>query len=492
VRATIKALHHKTAAAAKSLLGIINDILDFSKIEAGKLLMERIEFRLEDVLEGAESLFTFKAREKGLELLLRVEPSVRTALVGDPLRLGQVLNNLLGNAVKFTEKGSVTLAVEMEQASDEAARLLFKVKDTGIGLTPEQQKYLFTAFNQADSSFTRRYGGTGLGLAISKSMVEMMGGRVWAEGEQGKGSTFGFTAEFGLYDPSAVYLPPQDNLKGKTALCVDDYPEALEIMAGNLRSLGMEAVAVPSALEAVEKMRERAKSGDKFDFAVIDALSGEMDALALASLAKESLAPESLPLLILAAPEGHPSLAACKGLGFKASILKPATAAGLTAALEEASKGAKSFKGRLKAASVDQLSIAHLKGAKILLAEDNEVNQLVASRFLNKAGLKVDLANNGKEAVERVMAKAYDLVLMDIQMPIMDGLSATKAIRGLPGQADLPIVAMTAHAMSGDREQSLAAGMNDHITKPINLGELFSALNRWITLPLRGAEAQPD
>jgi signal transduction histidine kinase/CheY-like chemotaxis protein/ABC-type amino acid transport substrate-binding protein len=469
----------KTAAAAKSLLGIINDILDFSKIEAGKLLMEKIDFLLDDVLDGVISLFTFKAGDKNLELVLSVEPNVQTKLVGDPLRLSQVLNNLMGNAMKFTDQGGVTLFVSQTALDIEGApycELCFKVKDTGIGLSKEQIDNLFTAFNQADSSFTRRYGGTGLGLAISKSLVEMMDGRIWVEGEPGVGSTFSFTARLGLSARQRVYCVPVDFLQGRTILAVDDYPDALEVLDKNLTALGLSVVTATSGPEALKVIKEKSQSQNPLELAVIDTLEGEIDAYKLAS---EILSlPEPRPILIRAAIGQKLSGA---GRGFQAVISKPITVAALTTVLGDVLK-VKTTKGRRRRAASghEEISVAHLKGSKILLAEDNEVNQLVASRILKNAGLEVDVAQNGEEAVEMVKNVQYDLVLMDIQMPVMDGLSATKAIRAMPGFENLPIVAMTAHAMSGDREQSLAVGMNDHVTKPINLPELFGALNHWI------------
>jgi CheY-like chemotaxis protein len=332
--------------AAQALLRIINDILDFSKIEAGKLEMEETDFHLADVITAAADLVGLPAKEKGLALNAGLAPGVPERLAGDPVRLGQILNNLASNAVKFTQKGSISIEAGLEELEGDSALLYFKVKDTGIGLSKEQLAGLFTAFTQADTSTTRKYGGTGLGLTISKRLVEMMGGKIWCESELGQGSVFRFTARFKL----------------------------------------------DHAAEAPSKGAE-GKRGDK--------TSG-----------KEKLKP--------------------------------------------------------------------ILGAKILLTEDNEVNQLVASRILNNAGFIVDIANNGLEAVEKVQAEKYDLVLMDIQMPEMDGLTASKTIRALPGFADLPIVAMTAHAMSGDRELSLAAGMNDHVSKPININELFNALAKWV------------
>jgi PAS domain S-box-containing protein len=336
----------RTEVAAQALLRIINDILDFSKIEAGKLEMEETYFNLGDVMTGASDLMEVRAREKGLDFTVDLHPEIPTRLLGDPVRLGQILNNLASNAVKFTAAGGVSIAVSMRETGDESALLCFEVKDTGIGLSQEQINGLFTPFTQADSSTTRKYGGTGLGLTISKRLVELMGGEIWCESVPGKGSVFGFTGRFGINAPS-------EEEQGKPA-------------------------------------------------------------------------------------------------------------------------------GKRRTREEERSLLAALSGARILLAEDNEVNQLVASRILSKAGFEVKIAGNGLEAVEMVKREAFDLVLMDIQMPEMDGLTAARTIRSDPAFADLPIVAMTAHAMSGDREMSLSAGMNDHVNKPINLQELYQALLKWV------------
>jgi PAS domain S-box-containing protein len=334
----------RTQVAAESLLRIINDILDFSKIEAGKLEIEETEFNLGDILNSMVDILGVKANEKGLEFILNLDPQVPLTLLGDPIRLGQILNNLVSNSLKFTAQGRVTVSVSLEAIRAQEADVKFEVADTGIGMTPEQKKVLFTPFTQADTSTTRKYGGTGLGLTISKRLAEMMGGKIWCQSEIGQGSVFGFTAKFKLNQ--------DEQIKANAA-------------------------------------KKRAKKTNK-------------------------------------------------------ELLK------------------------------------NIEGAKILLTEDNEVNQLVASRILNNAGFLVDIAKNGLEAVDMVKKTKYDLVLMDIQMPEMDGLTASRTIRALPGFADLPIVAMTAHAMSGDKELSIAAGMNDHVSKPINIAELFQALLKWI------------
>ncbi|MDR1656395.1 MAG: response regulator [Deltaproteobacteria bacterium] len=479
----------KTAKAATSLVGIINDILDFSKIEAGKLLMEKIDFQLEDVLDGVINLFTFRASDKNLELLLSVDADVQTNLVGDPLRLSQVLNNLMGNAMKFTEKGGITLLINQKSVSQGTCELCFRVKDTGIGLSQEQIDNLFTAFNQADSSFTRRYGGTGLGLAISKSLVEMMDGKIWVEGRLGEGCVFSFTVRLGLGAKSRIYAVPLTFLKGRSAIAVDDYPEALEVLVKNLASLGLNVTEAGSGAEALRLLSNKSFGNLTYDLVVTDSLSGQIDATFLASELERTMDPKVRPILILTSSVRTPALGTTPSGSeapeerptFQAVISKPVTIPSLRSVLVEVFK-VRQGKGRRRSSAAlrEGLSIAHLAGSKILLAEDNEVNQLVACRLLKNAGFEVDVANNGAEAVEMVKSGAYDLVLMDIQMPVMDGLTATKAIRALPEMEALPIVAMTAHAMSGDREQSLSVGMNDHVTKPINLPELFGALDRWL------------
>jgi signal transduction histidine kinase/DNA-binding response OmpR family regulator/ABC-type amino acid transport substrate-binding protein len=483
----------KTSAAASSLLGIINDILDFSKIEAGKLTMERIEFLLEDVINNVVNVILVRVNEKNLELLLSIAPNTPISLIGDPLRLGQVLNNLLTNAVKFTEKGQVNLVVEVMQETHHQVTLRFEVRDTGIGLTEEQISHLFTAFNQGDTSVTRRYGGTGLGLAISKSLVEMMGGSIWCQGTRGQGSSFCFTARFAVGDRSARYASQQSELKDIVVLAVDDYAPVLTVLVDNLKSLGVKAIGCGSGKDALAILKARQERRDRTDAVILDWKMPEMDGLETADLIQRTLPQENVPALIMVTANDREELASlAKEHGIKAIVPKPISASSVLNALTEVLQVALEPKKAKKPTNekADPAMVAHLKGSKILLAEDNEVNQLVAKRLLKNAGFEVNIANNGQEAVAMVQAEPYDLVLMDIQMPEMDGLTASKAIRAIPGFESLPIVAMTAHAMSGDRELSLSAGMNDHVTKPINLTELFSTLNRWIKPKEPGAAAE--
>ncbi|MDR1079617.1 MAG: response regulator, partial [Deltaproteobacteria bacterium] len=484
----------KTSAAAKSLLGIINDILDFTKIEAGKLSMEKIEFRLEEVIDGVLNLVMVRANEKGLELLLSVCPDTPTCLEGDPTRLGQILNNLMSNAVKFTEEGRVTLSIDALQESQGQAILKFRIQDTGIGLTEEQIRKLFTAFNQADTSVTRRFGGTGLGLAISRRLVEMMGGKIWCEGKPGTGSTFYFTAMFGVLDQKRRYASLQEDMKSLTALAVDDYEPALTVIRDELMSLGLNVYTASNGRRALEIVLAGLKSPPAVDVAILDWQMPGWDGIETARRIRGKVPEDRCPAMIIAtAHDRDRILESAREVGIRTLLSKPVVAGSLHSAISESLSLKARAPRKARRQAMDASQVAHLKGSLILLAEDNEVNQLVARKLLKNAGFEVDIASNGREAFEKVQARDYALVLMDIQMPEMDGLTATRAIRALPGYEELPIVAMTAHAMSGDRDLSLAAGMNDHITKPINLDALFAALNRWIRVPAgSGTEMEPE
>ncbi len=471
----------KTEGAAKTLLRIINDILDFSKIEAGKLEMEETEFHLADVLQNVADLISTRAHEKGLEFLVSVPANTPAGLVGDQIRLAQVLSNLLSNAVKFTDRGQVSLRVETVKESDTQVMLRFQVEDTGIGLTPDQIQNLFSAFSQAEASTARRYGGTGLGLAISKSLVEMMGGRIWCESTPGRGSIFGFTAVFGLHANSKRYVPRRKDFGGLSALAVDDNVVALEILSDFLKTLGFFVVTASSGQEALSVITDWNNQGRHFDLVFVDWKMPDMDGIETSNRIHELIAPTKLPVIIMAtAYNRDDALGLARQSGISNVMTKPLSPSTLLNILVDIfGRGLPEKDSKLKKAH-EMAMVKEFAGARVLLAEDNEVNQLVASRILKNAGLAVEIANNGLEAVAMVKNNRYDLVLMDIQMPEMDGIAATREIRALPEYRDLPIVAMTAHAMSGDRELSLAAGMNDHVNKPINLQELFSSLAKWL------------
>lgn len=471
----------KTEGAAKTLLRIINDILDFSKIEAGKLEMELEEFHLADVLQNLVDLISARANDKGLEFLLVVPSGTPAGLVGDQVRLAQVLSNLAANSVKFTDHGQVTLKVETVSESTTEVKLRFLMQDTGIGLSPDQVESLFTAFSQAELSTTRRYGGTGLGLAISKRLVEMMGGEIWCESQPGQGSTFGFTAVFGLNASSKRYVSSRKDFRGLSALAVDDNVVALEIVHDFLQTLGFSVVTAKSGQEALTALNDWKSQDRHFDLVFIDWKMPDMDGIETSKRIHQIIAPAKLPVIIMTTAYNRDDvLGLARESGISNVMTKPLSPSTMLNVLVDIfGRGLPEKSSKLKKAH-EMAMVKEFAGARILLAEDNEVNQLVASRILKNAGLQVEIANNGLEAVKMLRQNDYDMVLMDIQMPEMDGLAATREIRSIPEFQDLPIVAMTAHAMNGDRELSLKAGMNDHINKPINLQELFSSLARWL------------
>jgi signal transduction histidine kinase/CheY-like chemotaxis protein len=475
----------RTQSAAKALLRIINDILDFSKIEAGKLEIERTEFQLEDVLTEAIELQSLRAQEKSLEVFLDMPEMNLPPMIGDPVRLSQILNNLLSNAIKFTSEGEVGIKVELEAEIPLTATARFTVTDTGIGLSPEQVGRLFTPFTQADSSTTRKYGGTGLGLTITKRLVEMMGGEIWCRSEPGKGSTFAFTVRLELKDRWVRSDAPPP-FRGRLALIADDNPSSLQVLYTYLLKLGFEIMRFPSGEPLVKRVQALKQTPDARmpDLVTCDwdmpGLSGT-EALAAAIRAG---GPHSKPaaLAFVSGPVTSSQQEAAIRAGVPIVLSKPYSLAALSSALSDLfSKAPVKSRKAVKSKDHSEL-VAHLRGTELLLVEDNEVNQLVASRILKKAGFKVSIANNGREGVEMYKKGEglYKLVLMDIQMPEMDGFEATQAIRGLPGGDEVPIVAMTAHAMTGDRELSLKSGMNDHVNKPIDVQELFKTLARWL------------
>jgi len=470
----------KIDSAANSLLGLINDILDFSKIEAGKLDMECLEFSIDDVMSQAADLAAVKTSEKGLELLVRVEPDVPRNLVGDPLRLKQILVNLAGNASKFTEKGEVVLSCRVAGKNQDSVLLRFAVRDTGIGMTAEQQSKLFSAFSQADSSTTRKYGGTGLGLTISKRLSELMGGDIGVTSEFGKGSTFFFTARLGIGSLPEVRkkIAASDDLHEMKIMVVDDNITAREIFQSYLDSMGFIAKTADSGASAMELLRN-ASPDDPFHVVLTDFEMPEMNGVETARRIRAMEALQPMPKVVMATAYSRDEVIEQAGeVQLDGFLVKPATQSTLFDAIMGAFGREIAAKKSLDESYLEK--VEEIRGASLLLAEDNEINQQIAIEILQGAGLMVDVANNGQEAVEAVAAKDYALVLMDIQMPIMGGMEATATIRETKTPEELPIIAMTAHAMSGDREKSLAAGMQDHVTKPIDPSQLFSAIVRWV------------
>jgi signal transduction histidine kinase/DNA-binding response OmpR family regulator len=475
---------YRTQTAAKTLLRIINDILDFSKIEAGKMEMEQIEFSLDELISETMEMQSLKAAEKGLEFYLDIPEVMPHTVVGDPVRLAQVLNNLISNSIKFTSAGEIGIKVEFLEEITQTVTLRFTVVDTGIGMSPEQIANLFTPFTQADTSTTRKYGGTGLGLTISKRLVEMMQGQVWCESAPNKGSTFTFTVRFGLTRPWVPEIKAQP-YKDYHALAVDDNPSALQILAKNLDSLGFKVSKAINGEAAVKRIASIKDKKEKFpDLVIMDYKMTGLTGVETWLEISQNM-PRTVAILTVNGLCPQELQHSAKEAGFKAVISKPLSLNSLTGTLSGLlDKVPQAPKVRKRARSEASEQVAHLKGSLILLVEDNEVNQLVATSILKKAGFIVKVANNGKEAIDMIQKEPFELVLMDIQMPEMDGLEATKIIRGMNGFADIPIVAMTAHAMSGDRELSIKSGMNDHINKPIDVQELFKAIAKW--LPGRG------
>ncbi|AGA27825.1 PAS domain-containing hybrid sensor histidine kinase/response regulator [Singulisphaera acidiphila] len=473
----------KIDGSAKALLRIINDILDFSKIEAGRLDMEAAEFNLEDVLDSVATLITPKAEEKGLEVLFRTEPGLPLHLVGDSLRLGQILINLAGNSVKFTEQGEIVISTQLVEKTEEQAVLAFSVRDTGIGMTAEQAGKLFQPFVQADSSTTRKFGGTGLGLSISKQLVEIMGGQISVESEPGKGSVFDFTAAFGLARKSRIRFGRLvGELQGLRVLVVDDSGTSREILTDALESMSFEVGVATTGAEALVALDRAADEGRPFDLVLMDYKMPGMDGIEAARRIKKSSRLHQAPTVVMVTAYGREEIMSrAERVGVEGFLIKPVGQSVLLNTIMEVFGHSKHQDFRPLTVPAMQLeAMGSIRGSRVLVAEDNEINQQVAREILESAGLVVDIAANGREAVELVRANPYDAVLMDIQMPELDGLQATVELRGDGRYRDLPIIAMTAHAMAGDREQSLKAGMDDHVTKPIDPDVLFAVLLRWI------------
>jgi signal transduction histidine kinase/DNA-binding response OmpR family regulator len=480
----------KVDRAAHSLLGVINDILDFSKIEAGKLHFELRPMVLRETLDHLAGMTVFRAQEKGLELLFDVEPEVPLEMLGDPMRLGQVLLNLVNNAIKFTEHGEIIVAIRRLASSEGKVELQFEVRDTGIGISPEQAAGLFQSFAQADASTTRTHGGTGLGLAISRKLVEMMEGRMWLESEFGKGSRFLFTARFGAQAWNAP-LPAEDAaLDALRVLVVDDNAAAREIMQGILESMHMLAVAALSAADAIVELERAERAGTPYQLVLMDWVMPNMDGLAAIRAIRANPAISTTLAIIMVTAYSRDDLLAQAGEMTRLGVLdKPVTPSSVHDAIVNGLREYAAPAGPRPAPTLRlAAAVQALRGASVLLVEDNEVNQELALEVLESLGLKVSLAENGKVALAMLEDGDFDAVLMDCQMPVMDGFEATRLIRSQARFADLPILAMTANAMSGDRERCLAAGMNEHISKPINQESLALTLAHWLA-PGGGAPA---
>ncbi len=472
----------KIQGSGQHLLGIINDILDFSKIEAGKLDIEMVDFSLDEVMDNVAALIGSKAADKGLELLFDVGLDLPRDLRGDPLRLGQIVINYSNNAVKFTEEGQIVVRVRKQEIIGDDLFVRFEVQDTGIGLTEEQQGRLFQSFQQADSTTTRKFGGTGLGLAISKSLAEMMGGEVGVVSEPGKGSTFWFTARLGVGEAKEKSYVIEPDLRNRRVLVVDDNPQARQIISEMLTAMTFRVDEAPSGEEAINAIAS-ADSEDPYAIVFIDwRMSPGIDGIeTIRRVASMELSSPPRPVMVTAYGRSE-VIEKAHNAGIDIILVKPVNPSQLYDAALHALRDDAEWTDTVRegASPTEGLDLSSIQGARLLLVEDNELNQQVAMELLGDAGFHVDLAQNGQVGVEMVAEKDYDLVLMDMQMPVMDGVTATLEIRADERFGTLPIVAMTANAMAGDRDRCIAAGMNDHVAKPIDPDNLFRTLLEWI------------
>ncbi len=488
----------KIEQAGRHLMGILNDILDFSRVEAGKLRIDLRPFVLDQVLAGVIDVISQKAAAQGLELICDVAADVPTHLVGDALRIGQILINYANNAVKFTERGEIGLTVRVQKIDGAQMLLRFEVRDTGIGLAPEQMVALFQSFQQADTSTTRRYGGTGLGLAICKSLAELMGGQVGVESQIGVGSTFWFTVPVQHSGPAKILLPPP-RLHGSHVLVVDDNPSAATVLAEMLMAMGFIVVQTHSGAEALSALWRASTQGQSFSLVLLDWQMPVMDGLELARRMGEMELAQPPRIAMVTAFGREDVLRSASGCGIAQVLLKPVNASMLLDTIvevlanpeEKSALGSHSWQSDTPAPC--QSTAPALHGARVLLVEDNLLNQQVACALLEETGVTVEIAGDGQAAIDLLQHQHYDLVLMDMQMPVMDGLHTTQWLRADPRFVTLPIIAMTANALESDRQRCLQAGMNEHLSKPMEPERLWRVLQHWIAprTPASGTIATP-
>ena len=469
----------KIEYSAKSLLNIINDILDFSKIEAGKLELEEVTFDLGSVLDNIGSVSAMRAADKNLKFEINVDPAVPTALIGDPVRFGQILLNLATNAIKFTERGEVVVTIGVKRQGQRDVELITSIRDTGIGMTHAEQSHLFESFSQADTSITRRFGGTGLGLAISKALTHKMGGTITVESTRGNGSTFTFTAV--LHRPDRRIAPrPIEALRDRRVLVVDDDPIARDMLAAMLRSWSLHVTEARSGIAALAAIDEAKTAKTPFDLVLMDWKMPGQNGVEVAQAIRAGAGAEKPPIIIMVSAFGRSDLFdAAKRAGIESFLVKPVDPSLL---LETIQTLFAPTAGSREAAPADPPT-NQLSGSRVLVAEDNAINQQIVEHLLARLGITIEFAGNGREAVDAVLKDytRFDAVLMDVQMPEMDGLEATRLIRREVDATQLPIIAMTAHAMETERQLCLEAGMNDHLTKPVDPKALTRTLGRWIT-----------
>jgi signal transduction histidine kinase/CheY-like chemotaxis protein len=478
--------------SANHLLTIIDDILDFSKIEAGKLTIDPIPFDLRIAVKEVVGLLSVRAEEKGVELIVRYAPDAPHRFIGDPGRIRQVLTNLVGNAIKFTEKGHVLINVESENKTDTTAKLRLSIEDTGIGISEDKSHYIFEKFTQTDTSTTRRYGGTGLGLAISKQLVELMGGTIGVTSRPSEGSTFWFMLPMSLDTQDIAPSLPQSDLEGVHVLIVDDNKINCRVLHEQLSSWGMRSSAYPTGGEAMRALRETQAARDPYQIAILDYYLPDMDGESLGRMIKDDPALRETLLVMLTSVGQRGDAKRVSGVGFSAYLVKPVSPSQLLDAL---STVLGTYKEGISTTLITRHTLAESQTAKavpvpkqekpidarILVVEDNVVNQRMAMRMLEKLGCRVDVVANGLEAVEMVERLKYDLVFMDCQMPEMDGYEATAEIRRREDASQHTlIIAMTAHTMQGDREKCLKAGMDDYIAKPVKKESLLKLLEKWM------------
>jgi signal transduction histidine kinase/DNA-binding response OmpR family regulator len=456
--------------SADSLLTVINDILDYSKIEAGKIELEAIDFNLRDCAEETLKTFASQARERGLELLCDIAPEVPELVEGDPGRLRQIILNLVGNAMKFTHQGEVMLQAEVESEELDTRLIKFTVADTGIGIPLEKQLSIFSPFTQADTSTTRKYGGTGLGLSISAHLVSMMGGRLWLESEVGKGTQFHFTVRLKVLNtrPESQCSVPLEALKGMRILVVDDHRTNRRIIEGILKQWGAETTCAEGGRQALSELVSGCQAGRPYGLIVTDTNMPEMDGFALVEQMRRNPELSAVTVMMLTSASHRGDVERCRQLGIQAYLFKPVRKRELLAAILAAL--GQSAAASPRAPVIGAAQPVQAKGLRILLAEDNRVNQIVATRMVEKMGHSVVVAGNGQLALLLLATQPFDLVLMDVQMPEMDGLTAARKIRGSEQSTPfhLPIIAMTAHAMKGDRERCIDAGMDGYVSKPMS------------------------
>ena len=487
-------------SAGDNLLDIINDILDLSKVEAGQLQLEPVEFDLSELIERACDVMSIRAHKKDLELACHIMPEVQVDVIGDPVRLRQIIVNLIGNALKFTEKGEIVLRVENAGQKEEGGRmqdagLLFSVSDTGIGIPHDKLDMIFESFAQADSSTTRKYGGTGLGLSISKRLVEMMGGRIWVESEVGRGSTFRFTVTLGVqecpHEHKKHSMPPAFDIKGVKAIIIDDNATNRLILKNMLSGWGAVITEADDGVKGLSEIKNAVNANDPFKLVLLDCRMPGMDGFCVAEQIKNDPGKIGMTIMMLTSDNRTGDTARCLDLGITGYLVKPVKRASLKDAIanimssqKDASKNVTVVECDISAGAQPQTLEIH-RPLHILLAEDNEINQKLAVRILEKRGHTVVIAENGRKALETLERERFDLVLTDVQMPEMDGLELTERIRAkeMETGGHIPVIAMTAMAIIGDKERCLEAGMDSYVSKPIKQDELFETIRHHVFLP---------